>query len=105
MLPTNQCTFKITEKNTQFDYKYNLSHAQKIEIIRSITVADFVESRPNAVPTYPDAELFIFHKAVELVIYGEKEKKLLYIKEYIIDDKNMEMVIVISFHEEGLHDL
>ena len=105
LLPTNQCTFKLTNKNKSFDNKYNLRHSQKIDIIRSITVDDFIETKRNEVPGYPDTNLYVFHKAVKLLLYGEEAEVVVYVKEYILDDNNMEMVIVISLHEEGLHDL
>lgn len=49
--------------------------------------------------------MFVFQTTTELNSYGESETVTLYIKEYVIDQGNMEMVIVISFHEEGLYDL
>ena len=105
LLPTKQCTFAPTDKNKSFDNKYNLRHDQKIDIIRSITVDDFIEIKRNEVPMYPDADLYVFYKTVKLLAYGEEAEVVVYVKEYILEDKNMEMVIVISLHEEGLHDL
>ena len=105
LLPTNQCTFKLTDKNKSFDNKYNLRHDQKIDIIRSITVDDFIETKRNEVLGYPDADLYVFYKIVKFLAYGEEAEVVVYVKEYILEDNNMEMVIVISLHEEGLHDL
>lgn len=105
LLPTNQCIFKNTSKNELFDDKYNLTHKQKIDIIRMLTIADFVEIIPNEDKRYPAADLYVFFKTVNLMVYGEDEEEtIIYIKGYILDDRNMEMVIVLSFHEEGLHD-
>ena len=104
MLPTNQCIFGWSEKNKNFDYKYNLSHESKVKIIKSIGVDDCVDIRPNDNSRYPDALVFIFLKEAKLDAYGEVETVTLYIKEYIVNQNNMEMVVVISFHEEGLYD-
>lgn len=105
LLPTNQCTFARSEKNNQFDYKYNLRHEDRIRIIKSIEVDDCIDICTNNNPRYSDADVFVFLKSVELNTYGETENTRLYIKEYIATQNNMEMVVVISFHEEGLHDL
>ncbi len=104
LFPTNQCTFKSSEKNKQFDHKYNLRHADKVEILKSITPDDCVKIQPNDNPRYPKAEVFVFCKDVDLNTYGEDELVTLYIKEYLIEQNNMEMVVVISFHEEGLYE-
>ena len=105
MLPTGQCTFSRSEKNIQFDHKYNLKHEEKIKIIKSIEVSDCVDIQPNSNLRYPDTDVFIFHKSVDIDVYGETTQVTLYIKEYVIDQDNMEMAIVISFHEEGLYGL
>ena len=94
LLPTGQCTFVLTDKNKELDKNYNLKHQEKIDIIKSLMPDDCVDIRENDNPRYPEAELFVFLKSVTLEVYGE----------YIIDDHNMEMLIVISFHEEGLYD-
>ena len=103
-MPTGQCTFVLTDKNKELDKNYNLKHQEKIDIIKSLMPDDCVDIRENDNPRYPEAELFVFLKSVTLEVYGELESVMLYIKEYIIDDHNMEMLIVISFHEEGLYD-
>ena len=104
LLPTGQCTFVLTDKNKELDKNYNLKHQEKIDIIKSLMPDDCVDIRENDNPRYPEAELFVFLKSGTLEVYGELESVMLYIKEYIIDDHNMEMLIVISFHEEGLYD-
>ena len=72
--------------------------------MQSLTEADCVEIRKNDNPRYPNADVFIFIKWVSLDSYGEPVEVNLYIKDYIIEEDNFEMIIVISFHEEGLHD-
>lgn len=76
-----------------------------MQILKSIIVDDCVDIRTNDNPRYPNSDIYIFHKAVELDVYGENKTVVLYVKEYITDEDNMEMVIVISFHEEGVYDL
>ena len=46
----------------------------------------------------------MYNKNVDLNVYGEIEPVKIYVKEYIIDQKNMEIVIVVSFHRAGMHD-
>jgi len=104
LLSTNECDFKVTDKNKQLDIKYNLRHKDKIKIIKSLTVEDCVEIRKNDNPRYADTDLYVFIKGTELLSYGEPETVKLYIKEYILEQKNYETVIVISLHEEGMHD-
>lgn len=104
LYPTKQYTFKISEKNKLLDRKYNLRDSDKLKIMQSLTEVDCVEIRKNDNPRYPDADVFIFIKLVSLDSYGEPVEVNLYIKDYIIEEDNFEMVIVISFHEEGQHD-
>lgn len=105
MLPTNQIIIEPTPKNKLFDRKYNLTHKEKVKIIKSLEVDDCVDIQPNTNLRYSDAEVFFFYKTIEVEVYGEVETVTLYIKEYIDDRDGMDMVIVISFHEEGLHEL
>ena len=104
LYPTNQYTFKPSEKNKLFDRKYNLRNSDKLRIMQSLTEADCIEIRKNDNPRYPEADVFVFIKLVSLDFYGEPVETNLYIKDYITDDNGLEMVIVISFHEEGMHD-
>lgn len=94
----------MSQKNKEFDLKYNLKHKDKIEIVKSLTVDDCTDIRPNDNPRYPEADVFIFLKEKDILCYGETEAVLLYIKEYIIDQNTMEMVTVISFHESRIYE-
>lgn len=94
----------MSQKNKDFDNKYNLSHKDKIGIIKSLTVDDCTDIRMNDNPRYAGADVFIFLKEKDVLSYGESETVSLYIKEYIIEQNSMEMVIVISFHEEGMYE-
>lgn len=107
LLPTKQFTFVVTEKNKLFDRKYNLRDESKQKIIKSLQVDDCIEKAKNTNSRYPNADVYIFVKECQLEdVYGETETAKVYIKEYIITERgNYEMVVVISFHEEGLYDL
>ncbi|MCI7473644.1 MAG: hypothetical protein MSB10_08215 [Clostridiales bacterium] len=106
LFPTSQYTFKPSDKNRELDIEFNLRDQEKVEILKSLTVEDCIEIRQNDNVRYPDADIFIFMKQVNLESYGEEITATLYIKDYIITvPPNMEMVIVISFHREGMHDM
>ena len=51
-----------------------------------------------------NSTVFKFIKEVELTVLGETELVETYVKEYIEDRRTHEIICVISFHEEGLHD-
>ena len=105
LFPTSQYTFKPSDKNRELDIEFNLRDQEKVEILKSLTAEDCIEIRQNDNVRYPDADIFIFMKQVSLESYGEEITVILYIKDYIITvPPNMEMVIVISFHREGMHD-
>lgn len=95
----------MSEKNKALDYEFNLRDHDKVQILKSLTAEDCIEIRKNDNIRYPDADIFIFIKQVDLESYGYPETVKLYIKDYIIEDQQMEMVIVISFHREGMHDM
>ncbi len=46
----------------------------------------------------------MFLKITDIIVYGEKETVKLYIKMYIRENKNFDIVIVISFHKEGVYE-
>ena len=105
LFPTGQYIFQPTEKNKTLDRKYNLRNKDKVEIMKTLQADDCVDIKQNDNPRYPDADLFVFQKTVELESYGEKETVELYIKDYIwMCQDRMERVIILSFHEEGLYD-
>ena len=104
LLATNECQFQISEKNKEFDSLYGLRDAQKIGIIKSLSVEDCIEIAPNNNSKYSEAEVYVFIKCVDLEYYGEAEPKSLYIKMYVAEGKNFDVVIVISLHEEGKYD-
>lgn len=106
LFPTGQYTFAMSEKNRALDDEFNLRDQEKVAILKSLTVEDCVEIRQNDNIRYPDADIFIFEKQLNLESYGEEFPVTLYIKDYIaLMKSNMEMVVVISFHREGMHDM
>ena len=105
LFPTSQYTFKPSDKNRELDIEFNLRDQEKVEILKSLTAEDCIEIRQNDNVRYPDADIFIFMKQVSLESCGEGITVTLYSKDYVITvPPNMEMVIVISFHREGMHD-
>ena len=105
LLSTNDCTFMQSEKNRAFDDEIPLRDADKRELLKRLTADDCVKICPNENPRYPDADVFIFIKELELPVYGEPENVNLYVKMYIREGRIYDLVIVISFHREGMHDL
>lgn len=104
LLATHQCQFSVSEKNKNFDRLFSLKDAEKINILKTITEKDCIDVTKNDNSRYADADIFVFIKSVILQKYGEEEKTQLYIKMYMVEPKDMDMVIVISFHEEGMFD-
>lgn len=103
LLASNECTFPISEKNKNFDRQYPMKDNEKVGIIRLLTPEDCVKIEPNNNPRFVDADVYVFIKNAEIMVYGELELHKLYIKIYLREKKTYDTVIVISFHEEGLH--
>lgn len=104
LLNTGDFQIVLTEKNKLFDCKFPLTDQKKRDILRSLTADDCYQIEPNNNPRYQAAEVYKFLKNVDLLSYGEQVAVELYIKMYIKESKSYDMVIVISFHEEGMHD-
>lgn len=104
LLPTGNYTIKRSEKNIVFERQFNLRDKQKKDILLSLTAEDCIAVEPNNNPRYADCEVYKFIKLCDLFVYGQNELVPLYIKMYIQEEKYDEMIIVISFHEEGMHD-
>ena len=105
LLMTGDFSIELTEKNQYFDRKFSLTDQQKREILKALTADDCYQLEPNNNPRYKTSEVYKFFKAVDLIVFGEYESTTLYIKMYIRESKTYDMVIVISFHEEGMHDI
>ena len=105
LLSVGEFQIELTEKNKLFDRKFSLNHQQKCEILKSLTADDCYQIEPNNNSRYKTDEVYKFFKEVELLVFGELEATKLYLKMYIRELKTYDMVIVISFHEEGMHDL
>lgn len=104
LLAVNECHFQPSEKNRDFDRQCPLRHEEKVKIIKSLTPEDCVKVEPNNNPRFEETDIFVFIKCVEITVFGETEPHKLYIKIYLREHKKYDNVIVISFHEEGLHD-
>lgn len=105
LLMTGEFYIEPTEKNNYFDRKFSLTDQKKREILKSLTADDCYQIEPNNNPRYKTDEVYKFFKEVELPVFGELESTTLYLKMYIRESKTYDMVIVISFHEEGMHDM
>ena len=101
---TGQITFAKRNKNIEFDRKYNLKDAEKRKIIRELTVDDCIGIEPNDNPRYEDVEVYKFLKEISVSFFGENEVVKLYLKGYITVTGSIEMVVVISFHEDGIYE-
>lgn len=104
LLSTGEFQIAPTEKNKDFDRKFSLTDWEKREIIKSLTADDCYQIEPNNNTRYKTDEVYKFFKDVELLVFGEPETAKLYLKMYIRETKTYDIVIVISFHEEGMHD-
>lgn len=104
LLATNECIFKPSEKNRAFSIRFPLRHEEKVKIIKKLSGRDCIKIAPNDNPRYEKAEVFAFCKEVELLSFGEAETVELYIKMYLNEGEKQTVVVVISFHEEGMYD-
>lgn len=105
LLKTNDVTIEPTSKNKQFEREFNMRDAEKIKVLETLTADDCTKIEPNNNPRYPNSEVFFFLKNIKVVVYGEIENPLVYIKMYVAELSMNDCVIVISFHKEGMHDI
>ena len=94
----------ITEKNLIFERQYPLKNDQKIDMIKELTAEDCIDISPNDNHRYGGSEIYVFIRNFNIPAYGERENVKLYIKIYISETKTHDEVIVISFHQEGMHN-
>ena len=83
---------------------YSLKHEQKVRLIKELTAEDCIEISPNDNHRYEESEVYIFIRDYNLSTYGESECVTLYIKMYLHEEKTYDLVVVISFHPEGMHN-
>lgn len=102
VLSTSGFTVMQYFKNKEFDRKYPLRDQARKEILLSLTADDCRAIGPNENSRYPEAEVYQFIKRCRLNVYGEETDVNLYIKTYLREEKTRDLVIVISFHEEGM---
>lgn len=92
--------YKISDKNREdninFIHKYRITTRKQKEMLLELDAMDFCYS----VDDYNcDDKLYIFSKDYELDNWSIKEKVPVYIKTNIIQIKEGEYAIIISFHE------
>lgn len=105
MLRTGEFQIEQTEKNRCFDRRFSLTHEKKRDILKSLTADDCYQIELNNNPRYEAGDVYKFFKEVTLEVFGEAECVKLYLKMYVRETKTYDMVIVISFHEEGMHEV
>ena len=105
LLCTGEFTIARTEKNIAFDREFSLTHQEKCAILLTLTADDCCQIAMNNNPRYETDEVYIFFKETVLPVFGEPENVKLYLKMYIREARTYDIVIVISFHKEGMHDL
>lgn len=104
LLATTDYTIEQNCKNKNFDEKYPINSSEKTKILKSLTVDDCIKIDNNKNTQYADAELYFFIKDVSICCYGEDENICLYLKIYIRKNSYYDMIIIISFHEEGTYE-
>lgn len=104
LIKTGDVIIEPTEKNRFFDRRYNMRHAEKLKVLETLTAEDCTKIEVNNNPRYPEAEVYFFLKNVEVVVYGEPMSPCVYIKMYTQEFSTYDIVVTISFHEEGMHD-
>lgn len=105
LLSTGDAVVERNEKNNYFDQYFSLTHQEKCDVLKTLTADDCYQIEPNNNPRYGKTDVYKFFKDVELSVFGEIESTKLYLKMYIKESKTYDMVIVISFHKEGMHDI
>lgn len=104
LLPTNEFTVEQTFKNKEFAREYSFRNRDYKKVLLSLTKEDCISIESNDNPRYEDAEVYKFIKNTELNVFGEIEKLDIYIKMYIREYDSYNIVIIISFHKEGVFD-
>lgn len=102
LLATNECQFAKSIKNNDFDNSYPMKHSDKMAVLKSLVASDCVKIEPNDNPRYETAEVFVFLKNIEFYVYGEIERMCIYIKMYIQTKPTFDIVLIISFHKDGM---
>ena len=97
-IENEQYRFQPREKNRKLDNEFGLSRNDKCDIIRSLKECECIDISKNRNPNYPDEDVFTFIAERSLISYGEVEGVKMYIKLYITN-KDMDLVIIISLHE------
>lgn len=105
LLATGDITIAPTQKNIEFDRLYSFPEAKKIDVIKSLSAEDCYQIEPNNNQRFGNEDVYKFFKEIVLLSYGDSEPVKLYLKMYIHERPRYDTVVVISFHEEGWHEI
>lgn len=104
IIRTGDYTIQRNYKNDTFDDEYPLKDDERKRILLSLNAEDCIKIDKNTNQRYEDSEIFAFLKKADIIAYGEEKTVKLYIKMYIRENKTFDIVIVISFHKEGVYE-
>ena len=77
---------------------------EKIAFIKSICAEDCVKIEPNNNQRYSESEVYVFIKDLCMSFWGEQETISVYVKMYLDSRSSYDVVVVISFHLEGMYE-
>lgn len=87
------------QENIDFINEYNIRSERQKSILLHIQTKDFCHTLKNTKAGYEHEVLYVFVPRVELFdAYGNEENVDIYIKFNIIETKNRDRTVVISFH-------
>lgn len=100
LLATNEFQVSRRGKNQEFLEKYKIKDQKIKEMLYALNSTDCIAIEPNNNPRYCDAMVYKFIKVYELDYFGDTCNVTVYIKQYIVEEKTYDLVMVISFHED-----
>jgi hypothetical protein len=100
LLATNEFQVSQRDKNQEFLEKYRIKERKIKEMLLALNGTDCNAIEPNNNPRYREALVYKFMKVYELDYFGDTCDVTVYIKQYIIEKKTYDLVMVISFHED-----
>ena len=100
LLATNEFQVSQRDKNQEFLEKHRIKDRKIKEMLLALNGTDCTAIEPNSNPRYREALVYKFIKVYELDYFGDTCIVTVYIKQYIIEEKTYDLVMVISFHED-----
>jgi len=100
LLATNQFQVSQRDNNQKFLKKYRIKDQKIKEMLLALNGTDCTAIEPNNNSRYREALVYKFMKVYELDYFGDTCDVTVYIKQYIIEEKTYDLVMVISFHED-----